>query len=113
MLAAEELEELELLEPLHERSVLIFRIARRSSLALAVGLLVCELLEHLEILHGALELQHRRDFSPQRRDFLHLRLRPLLVRPEVGLGHAALDFGQPILQRGEVKDTSGARRRGA
>ena len=48
--------------------------------------------QHRQVFHLPLKRQQRQDFSAQRGDFLHVLLRPFLVRPEVGLGHLALEF---------------------
>ena len=72
----------------------------------------CELDENPEVFHLAFQLEEGMDFGAQRRDLFDLFLRLFFVGPEIGLRHQPFKLGETRFEFGEVKDTSGARRRG-
>jgi putative peptidoglycan lipid II flippase len=76
-----------------------------------VWLLDGELLQRLEVLGLPLEVAERIDQPAQARDLFHIALGAFAIGPKVRRGHAFFQRGQLSLKLGDVKGTSGVRRR--
>ena len=76
-----------------------------------VFLLGGQLMERLEIMNFALDLEERIDQRSKARDFIDIGLGALAIVPKIWRRHPRFERGQFFLQLGQVKETSGARAR--